>query len=178
MPYILTLCAVLPCMLYLCWQDCKYRKLSNTMTLGLAGLGLAARVWTGGLSGFCDGLLGGLVCGGFLMIPYMLKSAGGGDVKMLFAAGVITGFRFAFTELLFVSLIGLLVGLIMVCFGLVTTARLRHCLRIVFDWRYDRKKGAENLPKKTDERTRVPFGVAIAAGTVLTLLYAFYLERI
>lgn len=178
MPYLYTLCIVLPCMLILCWQDCKYRRLPNAMTIGLAVMGLAARLWTGGLPGLCDGLLGGLVCGGFLLIPFLMKSAGGGDVKMLFAAGVITGLRFAFAELLFVSLFGLLVGVIMLCFGLVASARLRHVLRVVFDWRYDRKKGAAELPPKTDERMRVPFGVAIAAGTVLTLLYAYSLERI
>ena len=96
---------------------------------------------------------------------------------MLFAAGVITGFRFAFAELLFVSLSGLLVGVVMLCCGRVAFARLRHYLRIVFDWRYDRRKGAAELPSKSDERTRIPFGVAIAAGTVITLLYAYYLER-
>ena len=64
----------------------------------------------------------------------------------------------------------------MLCFGMVASTRIRHYLRILFDWRYDRKKGASKLPPQTDERMRVPFGVAIAAGTVLTLLYAWYLE--
>lgn len=177
MSYLYTLCAVLPCMVILCWQDCKYRKLPNVMTLGLGGIALIARLLTGGFPGSLDGVLGGLVCGAFLLIPFMMKSAGGGDVKMLFAAGVITGFRFAFAELLFVSLSGLLVGVVMLCCGRVAFARLRYYLRIVFDWHYDRRKGAAELPPKSDERTRIPFGVAIAAGTVITLLYAYYLER-
>lgn len=176
MSYLYTLCAVLPCMLILCWQDCRYRRLPNTLTIGLAVLALIVRLWADGLAGVVDGVLGGLVCGGFLLIPFMMKSAGGGDVKMFFAAGVITGVRFAFAELLFVSLFGLLVGLVMLCFGMVTSARLRHYLRVIFDWRYDRKKGAADLPSKNDERARIPFGVAIAAGTALTLLYAYYLE--
>ena len=176
MAYLYTLCAVLPFMMILCWQDWKYRKLPNLLTIGLAVMALIVRLWTGGAWGLLDGILGGLVCGGFLLILFLLKSVGGGDVKMLFAAGVITGLRFAFAELLFVSICGLLVGLLMLCFGLVASTRLRHYLRVLFDWRYDRKKGASELPPKTDERMRVPFGVAIAAGTVLTLLYAWYLE--
>ena len=79
--------------------------------------------------------------------------------------------------MLFISLTGLLLGLVMLAFGRVRSSRLKHWLRVIFDWRYDRKKGAENLPPKNDEKERVPFGVAIALGTVFTLIYAYYVER-
>ena len=75
------LCAVTPCLLVLCWYDCKYRKLPNVMTIGLAALALLCRVFTGGMAGLYDGLIGGLVCGFFLFIPFLMKSAGGGDCR-------------------------------------------------------------------------------------------------
>jgi hypothetical protein len=49
--------------------------------------------------------------------------------------------------------------------------------RTLFDRRYDRKEGAEKLPGKSGEREHVPFGVAIALGTVFALIYAYYVER-
>ena len=84
-----------------------------------------------------------------------VESAGGGDVKMLFAAGIIVGFRFSFVELLFVSVSGLILGIVMLCFGLVASRRLIHYIRVFFDWRYDRKKGASELPPKQDEKGRI-----------------------
>ena len=72
--------------------------------------------------------------------------------------------------------LSLFLGLGMLVFGRVRSSRLKHWVRTLFDWRYDRKQGAENLPDKSDEKERVPFGVAIALGTVLALIYAYYVE--
>ncbi len=173
---ILTICIMTPLLAILCWKDCKYRLLPNTLTMGLAVLGIVWRFAFGGVPGLVDGLLGGLVCAAFLFVPFLLQGAGGGDLKMIFATGIFTGFRFCCAEMLFVSVTGLLLGLGMLVFGGVDGARLKHFLRSVFDWRYDRKSGAANLPEKQDEKTRVPFGVAIAVGTILTLLYVYFLE--
>lgn len=174
---ILTICVITPLLVILCWKDCKYRLLPNVYTLSMAIFGIFWRFAFEGFSGVVDGLLGGLVCALFLLIPFLLKGAGGGDLKMIFAAGIFTGFRYCCAEMLFVSLAGLFLGLVMLVFGKVNAARLKHFFRFLFDWRYDRKAGAENLPEKNDERVRVPFGVAIAAGTIITLLYEYYLEK-
>ena len=174
---ILTICLTTPLLAVLCWYDCKYRRLPNPLTFGLILLALIWRLVEGGSHGVLDGILGGLVCGAFILVPFLMRGAGGGDLKMIFGAGIATGFRLSFAELLFVSLTGLVLGLGMLLFRKVDGRRLKHYLRCVFDWRYDRKAGAEALPEATDERGRVPFGVAIAIGTVITLLYAIYVER-
>lgn len=180
MSQIYLICATVPCLLVLCWYDCKYRKLPNVLTLGLAGLALLCRIFLPGpdgvLNSVLDGLGGGLICGLFLFLPFLFRSAGGGDVKMLFATGIIVGFKYSLTELLFVSLAGVVLAILLLCFGLVGGTRLKHYLRVLFDWRYDRKAGAEKLPPKKDERGRIPFGVAIAAGTLATLIWAYYRE--
>ena len=138
---ILTICIVTPLFVILCYKDCKYRLLPDTYTISMAVLGLIWRFVFGGIPGFIDGLLGGLACALFLLIPFLMKGAGGGDLKMIFAAGIFTGFRFCCAEMLFVSLAGLFLGLVMLIFGKVNAARLKHFLRTVFDWRYDRKTG-------------------------------------
>ena len=174
---IYTLCITVPILAILCWTDCRYRRLPNTYTLSLAVIGLVWRLLFGGLGGLVDGILGGLVCALFLLIPFLLKGAGGGDLKMIAAAGIFTGLRYCWAEMLFVSLTGLFLGLGMLVFGRVRSSRLKHWIRTLFDWRYDRKEGAEKLPDKSDEKESVPFGVAIALGTVFTLIYAFDLEK-
>ena len=174
---LLTICVITPVLAVLCWNDCRYRRLPNMLTLGLAVLGLIWRMVFGGPAGALDGLLGGLLCALFLLLPFLFGGAGGGDLKMMFAAGIFTGLRYSCAEMLFVSLTGLLLGLVMLIFGRVDPARLKHWLRSIFDWRYDRKAGAAKLPAKSDEKGRVPFGVAIAIGTIATLVYAYFLER-
>ena len=174
---VFTLCITIPVLAILCWTDCKYRRLPNAYTLGLAVLGLVWRFLFGGVPGLMDGIFGGLVCALFLLIPFFMKGAGGGDVKMIAAAGIFTGLRYCVAEMLFVSLTGLFLGLGMLAFGRVRSSRLKHWLRTLFDWRYDRRQGAENLPDKGGEKERVPIGVAIALGTVFTLVYAFYVEK-
>jgi len=173
---LLTLCLVAPILAVLCWKDCRTRKLPNAWTFALALLAFAIRFAGGGVGGLVDGALGGLACGAFLMLPFMMRAAGGGDVKMLFAVGVLAGLRLCAAELLFVSVIGLAVAVFMMLSRRVSLARIKHGFRCVFDWRYDRAAGRAALPSVSDERVRVPFGVAIALGTVATLVYAAYLE--
>ena len=72
--------------------------------------------------------------------------------------------------ILFTSLAGLALMLVLLLVGLADARRLKHVLRSVFDWRYDRAAGRAALPPKSSERCRVPFGVAIAAGTWITLV--------
>ena len=69
---LLTICVVTPVLAVLCWNDCRYRRLPNVLTFGLAVLGLVWRFVFGGMGGAVDGLVGGLVCGLFLLLPFLL----------------------------------------------------------------------------------------------------------
>lgn len=153
--YILGIAA--PALVVLCVKDVRCRVLPNGMTLALAISAFASRLAFDGLGGLLDGLMGGLVCAGFVLLPYLLRGAGGGDVKMMFGAGVATGLHLCVAEMLFVSLSGLLLGGIMLVFGKVA---FRH-------GRTDRQ----------NEDYRIPFGVAIAVGTCMALVFSWWLER-
>jgi prepilin peptidase CpaA len=154
----------------LCWSDAKRRRLPNAWTLGglLAGLCVQAGFW--GWAGFKDGLAAAGICVLFLLIPFLLRAAGAGDLKMLAACGAFVGLRETPFLLMAVSFAGLLVAVPMLLMRKVTAARLKHFFRSVFDWRYDRAAGRAAIPPKTDERARVPFGIAIALGTWATLV--------
>lgn len=156
----------------LAYLDCRYRRLPNALTVGGA---LAALAWRfgGGAAVGMDGVWGGVVCGLFLLLPFVLHAAGGGDVKMLFAVGCAAGLGRAAEVILFTSLAGLLIMPVMLLVGRADPSRLRHWARSLFDWRYDCAAGAAALPPKSEEKCRVPFGVAIALGTYAAMLYGF-----
>ena len=153
----------------LCWSDAKRRRLPNVLTLGGLAVGLCAQAGWNGRSGFLDALGAAGIAVAFLLIPFLVRAAGAGDVKMLAACGAFLGMRWMPLFLMAVSFAGLFVALAMLCMRKVSAARLMHAFRCVFDWRYDRAAGKAALPPKTDERGRVPFGIAIAIGTWLTL---------
>ena len=158
-------------LLALCVEDARRRRLPNALTLGGALVALAWRAGAGGTSAFWSGLEGGLCAALLLAVPFLLHAAGGGDVKMLFAVGAALGRAHVVGLLFYVSVAGLFLALLFLLFGRVDRRRLVHWVRCVFDWRYDRRAGRAALPPKTSERCRVPFGLAIAAGAWLEMLF-------
>lgn len=166
---ILRLVLVAPWLAVLCVKDVRTRRLPNVWTLG--GLVLAGTVdfGLGGLSGLLDGIAAAGVCILFLLIPFLVRAAGAGDLKMLAACGAFVGMRDVLMLFLAVSFAGFLVALGMLVTRKVGVARLKHAVRVLFDWRYDRVAGRAALPPKEDEGNRIPFGLAIALGTVTTL---------
>jgi Flp pilus assembly protein protease CpaA len=110
------------------------------------------------------------VAGAFLLLPFLMHGAGGGDVKMLFAAGTMVGWSRVIYLLWYMSLAGLVLAVVMVLFGWADGARLKHYARCLVDWRYDRKIGAAVLPPKESDRTRMPFSIAISVGLLMALM--------
>ena len=163
-----------PWLAALCWSDVKRRRLPNSLTLSLTAAALVFRFGYGDLPLLLDGVMGGVAAFLFLLLPFLLRGAGGGDVKMFLATGCICGLGGAAILLFITSAVGFLLAVVMLIAGRADASRLKHWGRCIFDWRYDRKAGREALPPKTDERVRLPFGVAIAIGTWLTLALALY----
>jgi len=161
-----------PWLAALSWHDVKHRRLPNSLTLSLAAAALVFRFGYGGLPLLIDGALGGVAAVLFLLLPFLLRGAGGGDVKMFLGTGCICGLADTAIMLFITSAVGFVLAVVMLIAGRADASRLKHWVRCIFDWRYDRKAGREALPPKSDERVRLPFGVAIAIGTWLTLAIA------
>ena len=159
-----------PWLAVLCVKDFKTRRLPNLWTLGGLAAGLVMQFGWGGVAGLLDGLQAAGVCILFLLIPFLIRAAGAGDLKMLAACGAFVGMKQVLLLLLAVSFAGFFVAVAMIIARKVGMARLKHAFRTVFDWRYDRAAGRAALPPREDEGSRIPFGIAIAIGTWATLI--------
>lgn len=166
---ILRLALLTPWLAALCRKDLKTRRLPNAWTLGGLAAGLVVQFGWGGVAGLVDGLEAAGVCVLFLLLPFLVRAAGAGDLKMLAACGAFVGMRQVLLLLLAVSFAGFFVAVAMLATRKVGAARMKHAFRSLFDWRYDRAAGRAALPPKEDEGNRVPFGIAIAIGTLSTL---------
>ena len=158
--------------LVLCWFDCKERRLPNWLTISGGAVALVFRLGYGGVPFFLDGFAASMVAGLFLLIPFLMHGAGGGDVKMMAAAGAVVGWSAVLYLLWFASLVGIFLGIGMIVFGKLDASRVKHCLRCVFDWRYDRKAGREALPPKDSEKVRMPFSIPILVGLLAAMLFS------
>lgn len=156
---------------YLSWLDFRTRRLPNWLTLGGAVVALVLRFGYGGMSSLVDGFAAACVAGLLLLVPFLMKGAGGGDVKMLFAAGAIAGWSHLFLLLWATSVAGVVMGVTMLLLGQLEGARLKHAVRSLFDWRYDREAGAASIPPKDSTKARIPFSIPIAAGLITALLW-------
>lgn len=139
---------------------------------------VCALIWRllyGGVPLFLNGLIGGLLSGGFLLLPFLMRGAGGGDVKMIAAAGAVLGMQRIALMLFATSLAGFVLALVMLICRKADPARLKHYFLTLFWWKYDRAAGRAALPPKDSEKARIPFGVAIAAGVWLSLLYEIFI---
>jgi prepilin peptidase CpaA len=157
--------------------DLVHRKVYDWLTypaivLGLT-LGYAAGDWGSvglgyGGSGLANNLAGLAVAFGVFFVVYWGRGVGGGDVKLMAAVGAIMGLHFVVGAMFWSAL----VGAIMAVWVLILKGKLwwglrrslRHAVRLGND--PEEAEGEEN-----PARLRIPYGAAIAFGT----LVAFFL---
>ena len=158
-----------PWLICLSVRDFRKHELPNTWVFGGILVMLAIALGAGvnyALGSLVTAFLSSL----FLLLPFFLRAAGAGDVKMLFAAGLIAGPGNTLNLILLVSMAGLVLACVMLFLRRVNSTRIKHFCRCLFDFRYDRAEGKRQLPPPETEECRVPFGAAIAAGLFLNLL--------
>lgn len=153
----------------LCGYDMKIRRLPNALTLGGALVFLLVQYLLHGTFGLAAGFASASVAGLFLVVPWLLRAAGGGDVKMMFAAGAAVGWVGLLDLLILTSLAGVVMACGLLAAGVVSAKRLSHWIQVFLNPKYDRKAGALALPSSADERVRMPFSMAIAIGMMVVL---------
>ncbi len=146
------------------WSDATEGRLPNRLTVTALLAGLAIRLMLGPEAV----LLGtaGILLGVLLTLPLLaLGAIGGGDVKLVAAAGAFLGPR----ELVWALLLGAALGLLLV---VEEIARRRVVLPVLYRSKdlllylvTLGRKGQRPLPSGTGA-VSVPYGVAIAAGAV------------
>lgn len=133
------------------------------------GSTFAAQFGGGFLPVLVDGLVGGVALGGGVLALSLLfewvtkrESLGGGDVKLLFVAGLFLGAPLGLFALLFACILGLVLAFVLRLSGGLSEPKPGASVR----------EGRENWPGESESfRTRaIPFGPAIAAAMAVTLL--------
>lgn len=151
--------------------DIKSRRIPNYLTGPAILAGLLLHTSLDGFHGLWTSLAAGLICGGIFLVFYLAGGMGAGDVKLITAVGCIAGLNCAAYLLVATSLAG---GVMGVVFAMMR-GKLKQTMRNVGALASHHKE--EGLTPHPDlnvlnaDNLRLPYGVAIAAGSTIT----FYL---
>lgn len=153
------------------FTDLTKRKIYNIVLIPAVILGFCYHIYTAGMAGGYFSLKGLSIGMALLLIPYSMGGIGAGDVKFLGAIGALKGPAF----ILVAFLAGAVAGGIMAVFCLLKDKKLLFTLKKLFSpflFRYGLIiSQTENL-KESDRNSTIPYGAAIAIGTVAAAYFA------
>jgi prepilin peptidase CpaA len=160
------------------YTDLRTRRIPNWLTLPAILLGLLLGLAADGGPGVLASLGSVALCGGIFLVLFLLGGMGAGDVKMMSAVAAIASWPMAVYALMYTALAG---GLL--AFGvLIFRGRLGRTLGRMLSLKTyadakatsdseDQAPAAAAPPAESDpDRIYVPYGPAIAAGTILAMI--------
>ena len=155
---------VLPILLAVAiYGEVRNRRIPNWLTLGGMALGLGSAFIENWLTGAWESCLG-LMIGGGVFLPFcLLGVVGGGDMKLMAAVGAIVGYPMVLRVLTDTCIAGGLLAVAIMAWKGVLLTMLANVFRIIFGMAR-RRQGLANPPM-------VPYGVAIAVGTLAAVFF-------
>jgi prepilin peptidase CpaA len=152
--------------------DLIRHRISNLLTVGGLVLALAMRFAGQGWEGLVDGLIGFAVGFGIYLPLYAIGWMGGGDVKLMGAAGGFLGWPDALFALALTTLIGVIVALLIIGINgglkeyLTRYGLMLKCLFFTGQFQYVAPQPGSVATK------RYPYAFTIALGTLGALGWA------
>jgi len=146
-----------------CYGEVKWRRIPNWLTILGMVLGLGSAFVEGWTTGLWYSFLG-LAIGGGVFLPFCLMGVvGGGDMKLMAAVGAIVGYPLVLRCLTDACMAGGILAIAIMAWHGVLLTTLTNSFRIIF--------GMPKVRKGLAKPPMVPYGIAIAAGT----LYGIFL---
>ncbi|MBK5417640.1 A24 family peptidase [Pseudomonas sp. TH31] len=146
-------------------SDLLHHRIPNMLILSGVVLGLVGQIYSGGVSGLGDSLLGILVCMGLFLPMYALGGMAAGDVKLMAMVGSFLPFHYALWAALFSLIAGGGVGfLIVLVRGQLFQTLGRYWLIV---------RAQSYLAPAPDEVAGKPFpySIAILIGTLISVYW-------
>jgi len=145
--------------------DLRTRRIPNALTISGFGVAMALR-FIGGPGAGIDGLTGAVLAFVLCLPFFVLGVLGGGDAKLLMAAGAFLGPRELLPALLLVASIGGIIGALDAARRGILLPVLYNCGDILKNWATLGRRGS-NRSLATADALAIPYGVAIALGVLV-----------
>ena len=152
--------------------DVKSRRIPNFITFPAFALGLMMHLILGGWRQLLSALAAGLICGVVFLVFYIAGGMGAGDVKLITAVGCIAGMSHIAYILVLTAISG---GVMAVCLALYKGKFQQTVMNVGELASHHRHQGLQPHPDLNVENVRtlrLPYALAIAGGSLLTLYFA------
>lgn len=147
----------------ICITDTLYSKIPNLFTLSLSLTGFGYHAWLSGPAGLVTAFLGLLTGFALLLIPYLMRGMGAGDVKALAALGTLLGAGPIVQVFLYMALAGGLMAVLHFACSRNLLEKCREQLGTLLTYFYT-KDLTVIKPDGEGEMLRFPYAAAIAFG--------------
>jgi prepilin peptidase CpaA len=151
--------------------DVKSRRIPNFITAPALLLGLFMHLALGGWGQFFSSLAAGFICGLVFLVFYLAGGMGAGDVKLIFAVGCIAGLSHVPYILVLTAISG---GVMAVCLALARGRLQQTVMNVAALTSHHSREGLTPHPDlnlSNAHTLRLPYALAIACGTILTLYF-------
>ncbi|MCG3160561.1 MAG: hypothetical protein JMDDDDMK_01630 [Acidobacteria bacterium] len=149
------------------YYDVRYRRIPNRMVLVALASGLIVNTIVGGWSGVRASLVGCVFAFGLMLVLHLFGAMGAGDVKLFAAIGAIIGAQLVLTTFLVVVITGAVLAVVLMARAGTVRVTMQRVLLILAGlapgWKVPR------FPAPADQRQTIPYGVAIAFGSLISL---------
>lgn len=149
--------------------DWKEHRVPNWLTFGAWGCALLYHGMVGGWPGLQWSLTGSGVGLATLVIPYLLRGMGAGDVKLMAAVGAWVGALATLQAFVWIAIAGGLMGLYSILRSREVKARFQTVWRAGLNL-FQFQELDQGAPALQQGRILLPYGVPIAFG-----FYAYFL---
>lgn len=149
--------------------DVKSRRIPNFLTFPALALGVIMHFVLGGWRQSLSALAAGLICGIIFLIFYIAGGMGAGDVKLIAAVGCIAGMLHIAYILVLTGISG---GVMAICLALYKGKLQETFMNVGELASHHRHEGLQPHPDlnlENSQTLRLPYALAIAAGSLLTL---------
>jgi prepilin peptidase CpaA len=151
--------------------DVKSRRIPNVITVPAFFVGLCLHLFLGGWRQMLSALAAGVICGAIFLVFFIAGGMGAGDVKLITAVGCIAGMSHIAYILALTAITGGAMALVLA----LARGRLKQTLMNVGEIAsHHRNQGLQPHPDlnvKNTQTLRLPYALAIAGGSVLTLFF-------
>ena len=140
-------------------SDCTQRRISNQLSLTSLVVGLAYWGVHAGFSGLMHALLGAALGGSLMLVLYIMRWVGGGDVKIMAALGASLGWQATLLTAVYGMAFG---GLVALCLMVIQPQTI--------SWKWlgsAVQPGQDPLARARAHGTTIPLAAALAAGVIL-----------
>jgi len=151
--------------------DVKSRRIPNIITVPAFFFGLCLHLVLGGWRQMLTALAAGIICGVIFLVFFIAGGMGAGDVKLITAVGCIAGM----SHIAYILVLTAITGGVMALVLALARGRLKQTLMNVGEIAsHHRNQGLQPHPDlnvKNTQTLRLPYALAIAGGSVLTLFF-------